>query len=99
MKIYWLGINDLRLDLFLKISRLVKRRTLAHEFCQRGWIDVNGAKGKPGKDVGPGDKIILHLGSRSKEIEILHIPQGNVSANDANTLYRVISDTPMMEGR
>jgi ribosomal 50S subunit-recycling heat shock protein len=95
----WHGINDLRLDLFLKISRLVKRRTLAHEFCQRGWIEVNGVKGKPGKDVSPGDKIILHLGSRRKEIEILHIPQGNVSAKDANTLYRVISDTPMMEGR
>jgi len=89
----------LRLDLFLKISRLVKRRTLAHEFCQRGWIEVNGAKGKPGKDVNPGDKITLHLGSRSKEVEVLHIPHGNVSAKDASTLYRIISDTPMMGGR
>ena len=89
----------MRLDLFLKISRLVKRRTLAHDFCQRGWIQVNGTKGKPGKDVKPGDRIILHLGLRRKEVEILEIPKGNVPSKDASKLYQILSDRPEKEGR
>ncbi len=91
------GISDLRLDLFLKVSRLVKRRTLAHDFCQRGWIEVNGTRSKPGRDMKPGDRIILRLGSHRKEIEILEIPQGNVSAKEAHRLYKILSDQPEYE--
>jgi ribosomal 50S subunit-recycling heat shock protein len=87
----------LRLDLFLKISRLVKRRTLAHEFCQRGWIEVNGTRSKPGRDIKPGDRIIIHLGSHRKEIEILETPQGNVPAREAHKLYNILSDQPENE--
>ena len=76
----------------------MKRRTLAHDFCQRGWIEVNGTKGKPGKDVKPGDRIVLHLGLHRKELEILEIPKGNVPAKDAQTLYQVLSDEPENEG-
>ncbi|MGA1841932.1 MAG: RNA-binding S4 domain-containing protein [bacterium] len=87
----------MRLDLFLKVSRLVKRRTLAHEFCQRGWIEVNGTRSKPGRDMKPGDRIILHLGSHRKEIEILEIPRGNVPAREAHKLYKILSDQPEYE--
>ena len=87
----------MRLDLFLKVSRLVKRRTLAQDFCHRGWIEVNGTKGKPGRNMKQGDKIILHLGSRRKEIEILDIPQKNLPAKEAHKLYRVVSDLPEIE--
>ena len=87
----------MRLDLFLKISRLVKRRTLAHDFCKRGWIEVNGARSKPGRDMKPGDRIILHLGSHKKEIEILEIPHGNVPAKEAHKLYKILSDQPEYE--
>ena len=87
----------MRLDLFLKVSRLVKRRTLAHEFCQRGWIEVNGTRGKPGREMKPGDRITLHLGSHIKEIEIIEIPQGNVPAKEAHKLYKILSDQPEYE--
>ncbi|MGA1796599.1 MAG: RNA-binding S4 domain-containing protein [bacterium] len=84
----------MRLDLFLKISRLVKRRSLAHDFCERGWVEVNGAKGKPGRDLKEGDRIVLHLGAHRKEVEVLAIPSGNVRASEAATLYRILSDLP-----
>jgi len=87
----------MRLDLFLKISRLIKRRTLAHEFCQRGWIEVNGIKAKPGKRVTEGDHITLLLGSKRKEVEVLELPKGNVSARDASRLYKIISEEPLGE--
>ncbi len=89
----------MRLDLFLKLSRLVKRRTLAHEFCQRGWIEVNGIKGKPGKKVTKGDRIILLLGAKKLMIEILEIPQGGVPAREASRLYKIISELPRNEGK
>ncbi|MBN2372384.1 RNA-binding S4 domain-containing protein [bacterium] len=82
----------MRLDLFLKASRLVKRRSLAQDFCRRGWIEVNGRKGKPGKDVLAGDRITLHLGSRIRVVKIIEIPKGNVPAWDANRLYEILSD-------
>jgi len=88
------GINEVRLDLFLKISRLVKRRTLAHDFCERGWLEVNGTKGKPGRDIKEGDRIVLHLGAHRKEVEILAIPDGNVPASEALKLYKILSDIP-----
>lgn len=89
----------MRLDLFLKRSRLVKRRSLAQDFCKRGWVEVNGIKGKPGKDVTEGDNITLFLGSRIRQIQILEIPYGNVSARDANKLYKLLSDLPKNEER
>ena len=85
------------MDLFLKASRLVKRRSLAQEFCRRGWIEVNGIKGKPGKNVVEGDKVTLYLGSRIRVTKILEIPKGNVSAGDANKLYEILSDLPKTE--
>ena len=88
----------MRLDLFLKVSRLVKRRTLAHEFCQKGWIELNGIKAKAGKSVKPGDKITLHLWSRIREIEIAEIPKGNVRAKEADKLYKILSDMSEIVG-
>lgn len=89
---HWCGRIRLRLDLFLKTSRLVKRRTLAQEFCQMGLIDVNGIRAKSSKNVSSGDRIKLSFGSKVTEIEILEIPQGNVPARDAHKLYRLLSE-------
>ena len=80
--------------MFLKISRLVKRRTLAHEFCQKGWIQINGQIGKPGRAIKQGDRIVLDLWSRRKEVVIVEIPKGPVSRKDAESLYKVLSDEP-----
>ena len=87
----------MRLDLFLKRSRLVKRRTIALEFCQNGWIELNGARGKPGKNVKPGDRITLHLWGRKKEVEVLKVPKGPVPAKETANLYNLISDLPEEE--
>ena len=80
--------------MFLKISRIVKRRTLAHEFCEKGWIEVNGKRGKPGRTVKQGDRILLHLWSRRREVQILEIPKGSVSKRDAEKLFKILSDEP-----
>lgn len=88
----------MRLDLFLKVSRLVKRRTLAQELCQRGWVELNGMRAKPGKEVKEGDRLLLNLGARKKEIEILCVPKGNVRACEVHKLYKIISDIKEKEG-
>jgi ribosomal 50S subunit-recycling heat shock protein len=63
-----------RLDLFLKTSGLVKRRTVAWELCDTGRVLVNGRVARPAKEVKPGDNIMLVFSTRSVQIEILAIP-------------------------
>jgi len=63
-----------RLDLFLKTSRLVKRRTVAQELCEHGGILVNGQPAKPSRTVRIGDRLTLRFPSRTIEVEITHIP-------------------------
>lgn len=83
----------MRLDMFLKISRLVKRRSVAKEFCGSGRILVGAAPAKPGREVKGGDIITLDLARRKTVVEVLEIPKGNVSKDMAAGLYRVIEDT------
>ncbi len=54
----------MRLDKYLKVSRLIKRRTLAKEACEKGKIEINGKTAKPSADVSEGDLLTLNLGSR-----------------------------------
>jgi ribosomal 50S subunit-recycling heat shock protein len=63
-----------RLDLFLKTSRLVKRRTVAQELCGSGSVLVNGQSAKPGRIVRTGDRITLRFPSRTIEVEIISVP-------------------------
>lgn len=82
----------MRLDKFLQVSRIIKRRTLANEICDRGAVLVNGQTAKAGRKVRPGDRIEVNLGSRGRLlIEVLEVPSGNVSRMRADSLYRVIS--------
>ena len=87
----------MRLDLFLKVSRLIKRRTLAKEYCEKGLVRVNGEVGKPGKKVKEGDIIELETPEGYRKVEILKIPQGNVSKKDAFSLYRVLEERKWLE--
>ncbi len=83
----------MRLDKFLQVSRLVKRRTIANTLCSKGTVRVNGHVAKAGKTLSVGDVIrMLHPTSiddtPEPEYEVLELPTGNVSRARAETLYR-----------
>ena len=72
----------MRLDKFLKVSRLIKRRTVANEACDNGRISVNGRVVKDSYDVKVGDKIEISMGTRTVAVEVLEVAD-NVRKDDA----------------
>ena len=81
----------MRLDKFLKVSRLIKRRTVANEACDGGRVTVNGRPAKASYDVKVGDKIAVQFGQRTLRVEVLDV-QDNVRKDDAVGLYREIGE-------
>ena len=77
----------MRLDKFLKVSRLIKRRTVANSISEKGRILVNGHVAKPSKQLRVGDIIEILGGNSTTKIKILIIPEGNVPAQMAENLY------------
>jgi ribosomal 50S subunit-recycling heat shock protein len=77
----------MRLDKFLKVSRLIKRRTVATEACDRGIVSVNGKAAKPSYKLSVGDIIAISFGTRTVRVEVLEISEA-VRKEDAATLYR-----------
>ena len=82
----------MRLDKYLKVSRLIKRRTVANEACDESCILVNGREQKAGYQVKVGDIIQLNLGRRVLKVEVLST-EDNVSKASAAAMYREIQDT------
>lgn len=80
----------MRLDKYLKVSRLIKRRTVANEACDNGLISVNGKAARASYDVKVGDRISLRFGQRTLTVEVLSV-QETVKQSDAGTLYREIT--------
>ena len=80
----------MRLDKFLKVSRLIKRRTVANSVSETGRVFVNGNPAKPAKQLKVGDIIEIEYANRTEKVEVLTIPTGNVSIQEAETLYREI---------
>ena len=80
----------MRLDKFLKVSRLIKRRTVANTVSEMGRVLVNGVPAKPAKQLKVGDKIEIEYANRREAYEVLIVPTGNVSVQDAAGLYKVI---------
>lgn len=81
----------MRLDLYLKTSRLVKRRAVARAMCDEGRVLVNGREARPAKEVKPGDTITLAFSARSVEIEVLGIPAAS-KKGAVEELYRVTTE-------
>lgn len=81
----------MRLDKYLKVSRIVKRRTVARDFAENGRVLINGRIAKPASNVKRGDIITLQIGQRKSIFEVLDI-QENVKANEAKNLYRIIEN-------
>ena len=79
----------MRLDKYLMVSRLIKRRTVANEACDNGLISVNGKPQRASYDVKVGDKITLRLGLRELTGEVGSV-QETVRQADAATLYREV---------
>ena len=77
----------MRLDKYLKVSRLIKRRTVANEACDNGRISVNGKVAKASYEVKPGDRIEITLGSRTVAVEVVQVAD-NVRKDDAGMMYK-----------
>lgn len=81
----------MRLDKYLKVSRLIKRRTVANEACDGGRVSVNGKPAKASYDVKVGDIIEIGFGSRTLKIRVADVRE-QVGKSDAATLYEAIVD-------
>ncbi len=79
----------MRIDKYLKVSRLIKRRTVANEACDGGRISVNGKVVKASYDVKVGDEMEIQFGSRILKIRVTDVRE-QVGKSDASTLYEVI---------
>lgn len=79
----------MRLDKYLKVSRLIKRRTVANEACDNGLVTVNGRPARASYDVKAGDQISLRFGQRTVTVEVLDV-QETVRQADVGALYREI---------
>jgi ribosomal 50S subunit-recycling heat shock protein len=88
----------MRLDLFLRASRLVLRRTVAQELCEAGAVSVNGAAARASRAVREGDEITVRRRSRALTVRVLTLPQAKqVSRHDATSLYEVVGDIELKD--
>ena len=81
--------NNMRLDKFLKVSRLIKRRTVANEACDAGRVTVNGQVAKASVKVKPGDIIEIQFGTRNVKVEVLDI-QETTKKEEAKDLFKYL---------
>ncbi len=79
----------MRLDKFLKVSRLIKRRTVANEACDAGRVTVNGAVAKASVKVKVGDIIEIQFGTRTVKVEVLDL-QDTTKKEEAKELFRYV---------
>ncbi|SHJ98866.1 RNA-binding S4 domain-containing protein [Tepidibacter formicigenes] len=79
----------MRLDKYLKVSRLIKRRTVAKEACDKGIISINGKVAKSSSVVSEGDIIELKFGEKINKVKVLEIKE-HVLKNEAKEMYEVI---------
>lgn len=82
----------MRLDKWLKVSRLIKRRTVAQMACDQSRVFVNDRPAKSATELKIGDKVHLELGSRAVTVEVKEVPLKAVAAQDASSLYDVIEE-------
>lgn len=80
----------MRLDKFLKVSRLIKRRPVAKDMCDAGKVDVNGRPAKAGTEVAVGDTLTIRFGEKVLNVRIVEIRE-TVRANEAASLYDILT--------
>ena len=79
----------MRLDKYLKVSRLIKRRTVANEACDAGRVSVNGKVAKARVDIKAGDIIEIQFGTRNVKVEVLDV-QETVKKDEAGELFKYL---------
>lgn len=79
----------MRLDKFLKVSRLIKRRTVANEACDAGRVMINGTVAKASTNVKVGDKISIQFGNKDVNVEVTAVEE-TVKKDEAKELYKYI---------
>ena len=77
----------MRLDKYLKVSRLIKRRTVANEACDAGRLSVNGKVAKASYDVKQGDIIEVRFGSKTLKVEVINVSE-HATKSDAPAMYK-----------
>ncbi|HIC87656.1 MAG TPA: RNA-binding S4 domain-containing protein [Aquificae bacterium] len=83
----------MRLDKFLKVSRIIKKRDAVKNFCKNGFIKLNGSLAKPSKEVKVGDIIEINTPSKFLKIKVLGFPKSkNVRKQDAKKLYEILEE-------
>jgi len=84
----------MRLDKFLKVSRLIKRRTLAKDVCDQGRVEINDRVAKASSNVKIGDKLSIRFGQKIVSVKVEDIKE-NPRKEEAATLYQVIGEVPV----
>lgn len=79
----------MRLDKYLKVSRIIKRRTVAKEACEKGLVEINGKLGKSSSEVRVGDVLRITFGERIVEYRITNIKE-HVLKDEAKELYELV---------
>ncbi len=82
-------VKAMRLDKFLKVSRIIKRRTVANEACDAGRVTVNGRPAKASVQVKPGDVIEIAFGNKIVKAEVLSVKE-SIRKEDAENMYRYL---------
>lgn len=79
----------MRLDKYLKVSRLIKRRTVANEACDAGRVMINGKQAKAGAEVKVGDEITINFGNKDVKVEVLLVME-TVKKEEAKEMFRYL---------
>lgn len=79
----------MRLDKYLKVTRIIKRRTVANEACDAGRVEVNGKVQRASYDVKIGDKITVNMGTDSRKYEVVEISE-HALKEDASKMYKIL---------
>lgn len=84
----------MRLDKFLKVSRLVKRRTVAKQVADQGRIDINGRPAKSGTNVAPGDVLTIRFGQKRLTVKVERVRE-SAKKDGADAMYSIESEEPV----
>lgn len=82
----------MRIDKFLKVSRIIKRRTVAQEACDAGRVFINGRQAKPGSEVRQGDTVVIAFGNHTLRLQVQEARE-SATVEQARQMYKVVDET------